>query len=102
MREEVGIPVVWGHVPGVPVGARFNGRGELAACGVHLQIVRGIDARAGSPATCVVIAGGYGDDVDSGDVVDYTGEGGQDPGTKRQVKDQQLTKGAALPPRPRA
>ena len=59
MREPV-----WGHVLGVPVGARFAGRGELAACGVHAQILRGIDARRDAPACCIVASGGYQDDRD--------------------------------------
>jgi hypothetical protein len=59
-------PPVWGHVPGVPVGARFSGRGELAAANVHPQILRGIDFRTACPATCVVVAGGYQDDADKG------------------------------------
>jgi len=82
---------VWGHVPGVPIGACVSGRGELAALNVHTQMMRGIDSRGDSPVTCIVIAGRYRDDNDTGDVVFYTGEGGQDS-QRQQVADQTLTK----------
>ena len=95
MRAAGGLAVVWGHVPGVPVGAKFAGRGELAACGVHVQIMCGIDCRARQPATCVVVGGGYGDDVDEGDTIQYTGQGGQCSSTKRQITDQRLERGNA-------
>ena len=95
MRAAGGLAVVWGHVPGVPVGAKFAGRGELAACGVHVQILCGIDWRARQPATCVVVGGGYGDDVDDGDVIQYTGQGGQGSSTKRQITNQRLERGNA-------
>jgi putative restriction endonuclease len=96
MRLACPLEPVWGHVLGVPPGATFAGRGELCAVNVHSQIVCGIDARKDKPATCVVIAGGYGDDADQGDVVEYTGEGGQNAATKAQVKDQTLSKGTNL------
>jgi putative restriction endonuclease len=41
----------------------------------------------------IVLSGGYVDDEDLGDVIIYTGEGGRDPNTGRQVADQQLTLG---------
>ena len=34
----------------------------------------------GSPAYCIVMSGGYRDDVDAGMEMDYTGEGGQTSG----------------------
>ena len=34
----------------------------------------------GSPAYCIVMSGGYRDDVDEGLEIDYTGEGGQTNG----------------------
>jgi putative restriction endonuclease len=41
----------------------------------------------------IVLSGGYVDDEDMGDVIIYTGEGGRDPNTGRQVADQQLALG---------
>lgn len=39
------------------------------------------------------LSGGYVDDEDSGDEITYTGEGGRDPKTGRQIADQTLTGG---------
>jgi putative restriction endonuclease len=41
----------------------------------------------------IVLSGGYTDDEDYGDVIIYTGEGGRDQKTGRQVADQTLTGG---------
>jgi hypothetical protein len=38
--------------------------------------------------TSIVLSGGYVDDLDEGDLIVYTGEGGRDPGTGRQIADQ--------------
>jgi putative restriction endonuclease len=44
-------------------------------------------------AYSIVLSGGYEDDEDHGDVIIYTGEGGRDPSSGKQILDQQLTKG---------
>jgi putative restriction endonuclease len=41
----------------------------------------------------IVLSGGYVDDEDMGDAIIYTGEGGRDPNTERQIADQQLVLG---------
>jgi putative restriction endonuclease len=41
----------------------------------------------------IVLSGGYSDDQDNGDVIIYTGEGGRDPQTRRQIADQKLSHG---------
>ena len=40
------------------------------------------------PATCVVVSGGYADDVDGGEELIYTGQGGVELNSKKHVKDQ--------------
>jgi len=40
-----------------------------------------------------VLNEGYEDDEDHGDWMVYTGQGGRDPNTGRQIADQQLTRG---------
>jgi putative restriction endonuclease len=40
-----------------------------------------------------VVSGGYEDDEDYGDVIIYTGHGGNDPATRKQIADQELTRG---------
>jgi SAD/SRA domain-containing protein len=41
----------------------------------------------------VVVSGGYEDDRDDGDTIIYTGHGGNDPSTGRQIADQTVTVG---------
>ncbi len=41
----------------------------------------------------IVLSGGYEDDVDNGNLIIYTGEGGRSINTAKQVADQQFTKG---------
>ena len=41
----------------------------------------------------IILSGGYQDDEDLGDVIIYTGEGGRDPNTRRQIADQTFTNG---------
>ena len=66
-----------GDVPGVEIGAWFEDRAALRAAGVHLPTQAGICGRAATGAESVVLSGGYPDDRDGGDVVLYTGAGGQ-------------------------
>ena len=81
--------VILGSVPGVKIGQAFAGRRELHDANVHRGLMRGIAPQGSS----VVLSGGVIDDKDYGDLIIYTGEGGNDPNTKRQVADQTLTGG---------
>ena len=81
---------VFGHVPGVSVGSAFGNRRELSAAGVHRPLMAGISGAPDAGADSVVVSGGYEDDEDRGDEVVYTGHGGRDPATGRQVADQRL------------
>uniref|UniRef100_A0A5B7AW07 Putative histone-lysine N-methyltransferase family member SUVH9-like n=1 Tax=Davidia involucrata TaxID=16924 RepID=A0A5B7AW07_DAVIN len=74
-----------GSIPGVYVGDLFFFRMELCVVGLHGQIQAGIDylpasqSSNGEPiATSIIVSGGYEDDEDAGDVIIYTGQGGQD------------------------
>ncbi|TFK68926.1 hypothetical protein BDN72DRAFT_878756 [Pluteus cervinus] len=74
----MGQDLKYGHIKGFPPGSLFEKRKELQKNAVHNQSVAGI---SGSPqtGTCsIVISGGYEDDLDAGDVLEYTGTGGQD------------------------
>jgi putative restriction endonuclease len=53
----------------------------------------GISGSKSEGADSIVLSGGYEDDVDLGDTIVYTGHGGQDPVTRRQVADQKLERG---------
>ncbi|MFC5147624.1 YDG/SRA domain-containing protein [Streptomyces aureoversilis] len=85
----------FGHPPYVPVGMGFPNRRALRAAGVHAHLQGGIWGKASEEAKSIVVSGGYEDDEDYGDEIIYTGQGGQDQATKRQVKDQVLTLGNA-------
>jgi putative restriction endonuclease len=84
---------VFGDIPGVPIGTVFDGRAELAQAGVHRPTMAGISGSGSEGADSIVLSGGYEDDEDYGDEIVYTGHGGNDPDTKRQVADQDLTRG---------
>jgi putative restriction endonuclease len=86
---------IFGHIDDVPVGATFSDRRVLLEAGVHRQLQAGIAGSAAEGADSVVVSGGYEDDQDFGDLIIYTGQGGNDPATKRQIADQQLTLGNA-------
>lgn len=80
-----------GAIPGVEVGAWFPDRAALRAAGVHRPTQAGICGTEATGAESVVISGGYPDDDDRGDVVIYTGAGGQDVGG-RHVRNQTLAR----------
>ncbi|XP_051129917.1 histone-lysine N-methyltransferase family member SUVH9-like [Andrographis paniculata] len=88
-----------GDIPGVSVGDVFFFRIELCVVGLHGQLQAGIDYVPASLsstrepiATSIIVSGGYEDDEDSGEVIIYTGHGGQDA-KGRQVVDQKLESG---------
>ncbi|MED6112928.1 Histone-lysine N-methyltransferase member suvh2 [Stylosanthes scabra] len=89
-----------GAIPGIYVGDVFLFRMELCVLGLHGQIQAGIDYLAASMspnnepiATSVIISGGYEDDMDQGDVVVYTGQGGQATNSVRQATHQKMESG---------
>lgn len=80
----------FGPIPGVPVGRVFNNRRELSAARVHRPTQAGISGSSQDGSDSIVLNGGYADDEDHGDVIVYTGHGGQD-GRGRQVRDQEVS-----------
>lgn len=79
----------YGEVPGFPPGSTFRSRDELSKSRVHGPNMAGIWGGKDG-AESIVISGGYVDDVDLGTEIIYTGGGGNDPNTKRQIADQEL------------
>ncbi|MER5862490.1 YDG/SRA domain-containing protein [Kitasatospora sp. NPDC002040] len=79
---------VFGHIEGHPVGSQYRWRKEVSAAGVHAPLIAGIHGNASEGADSIVVSGGYADDRDYGDVIIYTGHGGQANG--RQVRDQEI------------
>jgi putative restriction endonuclease len=80
---------ILGDVPGISPGTFFRDRRELHDRKLHRGLMRGIAPHGSS----IVLSGGYVDDEDLGDAIIYTGEGGRDSNTGRQIADQQLTLG---------
>lgn len=87
-----------GAMPGVLIGDVFPYRMEMCVLGLHGQPQAGIDyvpiahSSNGEPiATSVIVSGGYEDDEDAGDVIIYSGHGGQDK--NKQVRHQELESG---------
>jgi putative restriction endonuclease len=81
--------VVWlGEIPGIEVGTVFGSRHEVRSAGVHRALQAGIVGSRNRGAESIVVSGGYEDDEDYGDVIIYTGHGGNDPATRRQSADQ--------------
>lgn len=83
----------FGSITGVLEGAAFTDRQELHDAKVHLPIQAGISGSSTEGADSIVLSGGYEDDCDEGDVIIYTGEGGRDASTGKQVKHQELVRG---------
>ncbi len=84
---------VFGSIPGTKPGDRFVNRAALNAAGVHRPTQAGISGSANEGADSIVVSGGYIDDRDYGNVIIYTGHGGNDPKTKRQIEDQKFERG---------
>lgn len=84
---------IFGHIPGYPEGSRFESRAELSEAGVHRPLIAGISGSEKEGADSIVLSGGYEDDEDLGDELVYTGHGGRDAESGRQVSHQRLTRG---------
>ncbi|MCP2337583.1 YDG/SRA domain-containing protein [Actinomadura rupiterrae] len=69
-------------------GRTYGSRVEIQEAGLHAHERNGISGTAAEGADAIVVSGGYTDDEDRGDELLYTGEGGRDPNTGKQVKDQ--------------
>ncbi|MGY8869207.1 MAG: YDG/SRA domain-containing protein [Pseudomonadales bacterium] len=78
----------FGEMDGVIPGDLFDNRDALAKAGVHPPLVAGISGGKHEGADSIVLSGGYEDDEDFGDVIIYTGAGGQQ--NNKQVFDQTL------------
>jgi hypothetical protein len=84
-------PSVFGHISQHPVGTSFDSRAAVRQSGLHRHDMAGISGAYDEGADAIIVSGGYGDDVDLGDEIIYTGQGGQENG--KQVRDQELTRG---------
>lgn len=83
---------IFGHIEGIKEGHHFDNRIELSISGVHRPRRAGISGSQNEGADSIVLSGGYEDDADFGDLIVYTGHGGRDQSTGKQVSDQELTR----------
>jgi putative restriction endonuclease len=83
---------VFGHISGNPVGTTYVNRDAAADADVHRPNQGGIWGGKDG-AESIVVSGGYIDDQDYGDVIIYTGQGGRDQNSGRQIADQELIRG---------
>ncbi|HEY9468925.1 MAG TPA: YDG/SRA domain-containing protein [Propionibacteriaceae bacterium] len=84
----------FGEIPGHPEGTIYRTRNELRVAGIHAHNVAGISGTPHEGADAIVLNGGYSDDQDEGDIIIYTGHGGQNQ-RKEQIEDQRYEKGNA-------
>ena len=77
---------ILGNIPGIISGAFFRDRQELHDKKFHRGLMRGIAPHGSS----IVLSGGYVDNEDLGNAIVYTGEGGRNPNSGRQIADQQF------------
>ena len=85
-------PVNIGHL-GFLEGTKFANRQEMSIKRIHGPTQAGIWNDGSDYAVSIVVSGGYVDDSDDMDTILYTGQGGRDPTSGRQIKDQELTRG---------
>jgi len=81
-------PIIFGEIPGIIEGQWFKGRKEMMPTSFHRNWGAGIDGNGNEGTAAIVLSGGYEDDFDSGDEIIYTGAGGNDPNTGKQIEDQ--------------
>lgn len=83
----------FGPISGYDEGAAFGSRAELSRAGIHRPLQAGICGSSSEGAESIVLSGGYEDDKDFGTEIIYTGHGGRDQTSGKQVADQVLTRG---------
>jgi len=81
-------PIKFGEIPGFEEGYWFKDRKEMMPSSFHRNWGAGIDGNGKEGAAAIVLSGGYEDDYDLGDEIIYTGAGGNNPDTGKQIQDQ--------------
>lgn len=81
-------PIIFGTIDGIPEDHIFNDRREMMPSSFHRNWAAGIDGNGTEGVAAIVLSGGYEDDEDNGDEIIYTGAGGNDSNTGKQVEDQ--------------
>ncbi|WP_343641674.1 YDG/SRA domain-containing protein [Chryseobacterium sp.] len=88
-------PIIFGEIEGIEEGYHFKNRREMMSTSFHRNWAAGIDGNSNEGTSAIVLSGGYEDDLDFGEEIVYTGSGGNDSNTGKQIKDQVWEKGNA-------
>lgn len=80
--------IIFGEIIGIEEGHWFEGRKEMMPSSFHRNWGAGIDGNGSEGTAAIVLSGGYEDDKDLGDEIIYTGAGGNDSNTGKQIADQ--------------
>ena len=80
--------ILFGEISGIEEGHWFQGRKEMMPTSFHRNWGSGIDGNGTEGTAAIVLSGGYEDDQDNVDEIIYTGAGGNDPNTRKQIEDQ--------------
>ena len=80
--------IIFGEIDGIPEDHWFEGRREMMSSSFHRNWAMGIDGNGAEGASAIVLSGGYEDDEDHGDEIIYTGAGGNNQSTGKQIEDQ--------------
>ncbi|EIW84117.1 SRA-YDG [Coniophora puteana RWD-64-598 SS2] len=82
----------FGEIPGIKPGHIFKKKDDCYKSGVHKSPRGGVHGSEALGAASICISGGYEDNKDEGNIIWYTGSGGQDDeGCQTQVGDQTFT-----------
>lgn len=81
-------PIIFGEIEGIQENQWIEGRKEMMPTSFHRSWGSGIDGNGKEGTAAIVLSGGYEDDKDFGDEIIYTGAGGNDPNSGKQVADQ--------------
>lgn len=84
---------IFGKIQGINEGDSFKNRLELSQSGVHKPNRAGISGSKNEGADSIIVSGGYEDDKDYEDIIIYTGHGGRDSFSGKQVTNQELVRG---------
>ena len=80
--------ILFGEIENIEEGQWFESRKSMMYNSFHRKWASGIDGNGKEGASAVVLSGGYEDDNDFGNIIVYTGAGGNDPKSGKQIEDQ--------------
>jgi putative restriction endonuclease len=80
--------IIFGEIEGIQEGHWFEGRKEMMTTSFHRNWGAGIDGNGSEGTAAIVLSGGYEDDKDLGDEIIYTGAGGNDANSNKQISHQ--------------